>query len=324
MEIRKLQLIGGSSYMVSLPKEWVKDNRLKQGDEIYLQVEDSVITIYPRKFMEIQKIARVEIPELPSYDEKFLRRYIYALYIQGLDEISIRDKKLNARLVSKIGEIAKDLIGMEIIDAGDEHLKLKCLAGIDFDMFGVVKRLTQIIKSMLATLQDGIYKKDFSSFRDIKNFEDDADRLYLLAVRQEHKLVREFSSPAKWNELRLILGIRTVAKLLEEIADSLCDFSEYAKKTTTESLTKHLKSLENSFNLMCAAYFNSNTETAESAIRNLEALEEEFLKVEAGDLYYRLSLEALLRACRHMKSISEIAFNKSVRESIQDMQKQIL
>ena len=39
MEIRKLQLIGGSSYMISLPKSWIKANKLNQGDELILQVD---------------------------------------------------------------------------------------------------------------------------------------------------------------------------------------------------------------------------------------------------------------------------------------------
>lgn len=324
MEVRKLQLIGGSSYMVSLPKNWVKVNELKQGDDIYLQVEDSVITLYPKSFREFSRITSVQIDRIQRLDEKFLRRYIYALYLQGIDEIVISDEKINARAVSKIGEIVKDLIGMEIIDASEGKVVLKCLTSTDFDVYGVVRRMTQIIQSMITTVIEGIENKDREALRDIENLEKDSDRLYLLAVRQEHRLVREFSSPTKWNELRLILGIRTVAKLLEEISDSLYNFSTYATEmeyTELKNVKKYFEMLNQAFEKLCKAYFNSNVSLSEESIEELEKLEETFLSNMKGSVYYRLALETLLSACRHMKSIGEIAFNKSVRESLREMRK---
>ncbi|KUJ93887.1 MAG: hypothetical protein XD40_0921 [Archaeoglobus fulgidus] len=324
MEVRKLQLIGGSSYMVSLPKNWVKENQLRQGDDIYLQVEDSVITLYPKSFREFSRITSVQIDKLLRLDEKFVRRFIYALYLQGIDEIVISDDRINARMVSRIGEIVKDLIGMEIIDATEGKVVLKCLTSTDFDVYGVVRRMSQIIQSMIATIMEGIEKGDREALKDIENLEKDSDRLYLLAVRQEHRLVREFSSPSKWNELRLILGIRTVAKLIEEIADSLYNFSTYAVEMTPEELRKvrvYFERLGKIFDSLAKAYFNSDVELSEETIEELEELEELLLSNMDGGVYYRLAVETILRACRHMKSIGEIAFNKSVRESLREMKK---
>ena len=35
-ETRKLQYTGGSSYIVSLPKKWIQDLGLKQGDHVHI------------------------------------------------------------------------------------------------------------------------------------------------------------------------------------------------------------------------------------------------------------------------------------------------
>ncbi|MCS7144389.1 MAG: phosphate uptake regulator PhoU [Archaeoglobaceae archaeon] len=319
METRKLQLIGGSSYMVSLPKEWVKANELGQGDEIILEVEDKVITLYPKGFKDDLKVSRVEIENLQRYDEKFLRRFIYALYIQGIDEIVITDKNLNPRLIAKISEIVKSLIGIEIIDAS-EKVVLRCLTVTDFDVYGVVKRMTQIVLTMIHTILDAMAKNDLSALREIRNLEIDSDRLYLLAVRQEHRLIREFSSPARWNELRLILGIRTVAKLIEEILDNLENFSNYVaelrENKEKDILDKFLQQLFDAFEMTSKAYFNSDLELSEDSIQLLEKIEEEMIESIEGSSQYRLGLEALLSACRHIKSIGEIALNKSVRERL--------
>ena len=320
MEIRKLQLIGGSSYMVSLPKDWVRSNSLKQGDEIILQVENSVITLYPKRFVDEIKIAKVEIDKIPRLDEKFVRRYIYALYIQGIDEIVIKDKNINTRLISRISEIVKQLIGMEIIDASEGKVVLKCLATTDFDVYGVIKRMSQIVQVMLSTIEECISMNDYEGLREISGLEEDSDRLYLLAIRQEHRLVREYSSPSRWNELRLILGIRMVAKLIEEIADALNDFSCYIlkmeDKSRVSSLLKLVSDLKRAFNMVSRAYIVSDVELSEDSIELLEQIEEKILKRMEEDVYYRLALETILSACRHMKSIGEVALNKSVRESL--------
>lgn len=40
-ETRKIQFTGKSSYIVSLPKQWVMDLGLKQGDQIRMRRKDS-------------------------------------------------------------------------------------------------------------------------------------------------------------------------------------------------------------------------------------------------------------------------------------------
>jgi len=318
VETRKLQLIGGSSYMVSLPKDWVKANGLKQGDEIVLEIEDSVITLYPKGFKEDIKISKVEITDLRRYDEKFLKRFLYALYIQGIDEIVIKDKKVTPKLIAKISEIVKSIIGIEIIDTRDK-IVLRCLTITDFDVYGVVKRMGQIVQTIIESIIDAILKRDYSSLSELKNLEEDTDRLYLLAVRQEHRLVREFSSPAKWNELRLILGIRTVAKLIEEIIDNLEDFSKLLVKMNEDELElskQFLMEFNNAFELVSRAYFESNIELSEDSIQLLEDLENRIIdkmKTNPQMSVYLLSI------CRHIKSIGEIALNKSVRESLEEI-----
>jgi phosphate uptake regulator len=318
IETRKLQLIGGSSYMVSLPKDWVKANGLKQGDEIVLEIEDSVITLYPKGFKEDIKISKVEITDLKRYDEKFLKRFLYALYIQGIDEIVIKDKKVTPKLIAKISEIVKSIIGIEIIDTRDK-IVLRCLTITDFDVYGVVKRMSQIVQTIIETIIDAIVKRDYSFLSELKNLEEDTDRLYLLAVRQEHRLVREFSSPAKWNELRLILGIRTVAKLIEEIIDNLEDFSKLLAKMNEVELElskQFLMELNNAFELVSKAYFESNIELSEDSIQLLEDLENRIIdKMKTSP---QMSIY-LLSICRHIKSIGEIALNKSVRESLEEI-----
>ncbi len=322
MDVRKLQLIGGSSYMVSLPKEWIRIHKLNQGDEVILHVDENYIRLFPKKYSESERIARAVVEKIPRHDEKFITRFVYALYIQGLDEITIKDKLLSPKFVSKLSEVVRSLIGMEVIDVSDTQVVLKCLATSDFDVSGVLKRMAQIINGMIESIEDDLRLESFGGVDEISKLEEDSDRLYLLAVRQEHRLVKELSSPSKWNELRFVLGIRMVAKLLEEIADSLRDLAIYSAKILQKDLKNELITLLSEinviFNNVFKAYSSSDVELSDDVIKRVESLEQRILKVieQGDDLHYRLALEAMMNVCRHVKSIGEVAFNRSVRESL--------
>ncbi len=56
-ETRKIQFTGKSSYIVSLPKQWVLELGLKQGDQIRMvRKGSSTLELYPPKFeSRIQK-----------------------------------------------------------------------------------------------------------------------------------------------------------------------------------------------------------------------------------------------------------------------------
>lgn len=47
-EVRKLQVTGGSTYVLSLPKKWVTQNKLKKGSSLLIREEENgVLSILP-------------------------------------------------------------------------------------------------------------------------------------------------------------------------------------------------------------------------------------------------------------------------------------
>ncbi len=320
MDVRKLQFIGGSSYMVSLPKNWIKHNELDQGDEIVLTVENDCILIVPKKVSESGKIIKGMVKDLAQYDEQFLRRFIYAIYIQGLDEIIIEDKNITPRILTKISEIVRSMIGIEIIDAQHGKIILRCMNTPDFDFSGVLKRMYQIIESMLDGIIEGFRSEDLNALNEIAYFEVDLDRLYLLALREQHRRIKELSISVKWNDLRMILGARLVTKLIEEIADSLRDFAIYARNISdnsdTEVLIRLLGEIKISFKEMLKAYNEADLKASERVIKETEKVLYELFNLVSGshDINYRMALETLKEVCKNIKSIGEVAFNRSVRE----------
>ena len=61
---RKIQCTGRSSYIISLPKEWVSTTKLEKGSELAFKVqEDSSLLLVPRKILEKREVAKSTLKE---------------------------------------------------------------------------------------------------------------------------------------------------------------------------------------------------------------------------------------------------------------------
>lgn len=93
VELRKLQMTGGASYTVSLPKGWVKEQSLKVGDVVAVMPRsDSSLTIIPHQKVSSghNKGAEVTISPLKEQDKEQVLRNILAQYLAEYDIIRIR------------------------------------------------------------------------------------------------------------------------------------------------------------------------------------------------------------------------------------------
>ena len=83
-ETRKIQFTGKSSYIVSLPKQWVMDLGLKQGDQIRIVRKDSsTLEIYPPKFEARSQKKEDATIEIDSEETFAIVRKIISLYFLG-------------------------------------------------------------------------------------------------------------------------------------------------------------------------------------------------------------------------------------------------
>src|SRR5690349_25143016 len=93
-ETRKLQYTGGSSYIVSLPKKWIQDLGLKQGDHVVIHRQgNSVLQLAPasKRMTREQKEATIEVTK--DNNPYFIARKLIALYFLGFNVINIVPKE---------------------------------------------------------------------------------------------------------------------------------------------------------------------------------------------------------------------------------------
>jgi len=151
---RKIQVMSGSTYMVSLPKEWARLHNLKQHDEVVMEVlPDLSLKITP-------------IQSRRSYEKSYVfyltgvRKYdiiqLVSAYLAGYDEVKVNCGRCPVEYGRGIvRELVSKTIGLEIIETSQFEYVVKNVAG-DFSISvdEIVLRVFRILKMMLQDLAD--------------------------------------------------------------------------------------------------------------------------------------------------------------------------
>ncbi|MEM3587290.1 MAG: AbrB/MazE/SpoVT family DNA-binding domain-containing protein, partial [Candidatus Jordarchaeaceae archaeon] len=80
-EIRKIQLTGKSTYIVSLPKSWVTRMKLNAGDQIAISESNSSLILTPKGLIKPDKQTEAAIKISQKDKPETIMRKIIALYL---------------------------------------------------------------------------------------------------------------------------------------------------------------------------------------------------------------------------------------------------
>ncbi|HIE18945.1 TPA: phosphate uptake regulator PhoU [Candidatus Bathyarchaeota archaeon] len=235
---RKIQLTGRGSYIISLPKRWIRELRLGKGEQIAFKVqEDSSLLLLPRRILEGRKEA--EQPRLKEYkisvssadDPQSVCRKIISLYVVSANLIRIRfkdDKTLSEHKTAINSLIKNMLLGSEIIDETSNEITIQVL--IDHPEFPVEKAIRRMAILALSANKDAILaleSMDEKRINGVAETRNDVNRLNLYVIRQlkyglEKNLFKELGFKTK----KEFLGYRIVANDIRSIANNAMNLAK--------------------------------------------------------------------------------------------------
>ena len=96
VENRKLQVTGGSTYIVSLPGRWVRENGMEKGSSVSISEEFNILKIRPENYVEKEVARTIELGE-------DLRNIVKPV------ENSLSPSQKNALIKSKISDLRKEI-----------------------------------------------------------------------------------------------------------------------------------------------------------------------------------------------------------------------
>jgi phosphate uptake regulator len=219
MQIRKIQLTGGSSYAITLPKEWVEAARLKAGDVIALGNQpDGSLAIYAGAASE-RAPSRLEITaDLEEPDITF--RNIVAAYLMGYDVIVLRNRKgLSPETKRAVRQAAKRIIGLEVVEEDPNSMSLQdFLDPREFHIEKGVRRMDALLRTMQ---EDSLAVfKGSEPFENLEERDDEVDRLYWMVNKQFHAVLRDRRYAQKMDlNASQALNYLLVARVIERTAD---------------------------------------------------------------------------------------------------------
>ena len=247
-QVRRLQITGGSTYTVSLPKTWIDELQLKKNSSITLVKNlNGSITL----FQEEQNKKSKAIAIIGKSDSKeSIRRKIIAMYLSGYKTIEIKTKGIEISSTHRgtIRDLVRTtLMGTEIIEASSEKMVLQVLtqlAQLSFDV--ALKRMYTTATNMHQESIEALKESDLEHAEEVIKMDDEVDRFSLYLLRNlnlslENVQVLLDSGLEKPSDC---LGYRTVVKCVERIADHAGLIAKKIKYLDSPIDEKILKEIE--------------------------------------------------------------------------------
>ena len=334
IQLRKVQLTGGSTYIISLPKEWASDVGIKPGD--YIQVipqPDQTLLLVPGERVEEKSEALIDAVSAKS-PEEVVREFI-ACYLTGYDVIRLRFGKRVDEYKARLKDVMRSkLIGLETIEESTNQMVVKCFLGyMDFPIKDALRRIHSMTLSMCLDAIRSLKNRDKSLAKDVVQRDDEIDRLYLFMVRglklavQNRIVMRQMGLMSP----RECLGYRLIVKSIERIADHAARVAgiilSLDLSRIDSGLVKDISSIaEKSYAIYQDAVnslYNLDIKQANDSIMRVEeltGLEEDLaerifkLRLDVETITgLRLILDSLKRIAEYAADIAEIVINLAIK-----------
>jgi len=230
LEYRKIQRVGKGSFILTLPREWVKEVGLDKGDHIGVMVQDDQsLLLIPREILDkkereerAQREFRIHVGA--ESDIESVCRMIRSLYVVSADLIRICFKsKVPPEYKTAIRHLCKNLLlGSEIIHETDNEITLRILIDHpDFPVDQAIRRMAILALSANREAISALRERDRHTIEIISETCNDVERLNLYVIRQlKYYLERKDPKALGFRSPKEFLGYRIIANVIKEIADN--------------------------------------------------------------------------------------------------------
>ncbi|MBU2640130.1 MAG: AbrB/MazE/SpoVT family DNA-binding domain-containing protein [Nanoarchaeota archaeon] len=315
MHKRKIQLIAGTTYTISLPKEWVRKNNLKEKNEILIhEKNDRTLVISPHS-IEGKKLNEISL-NIDEYASN-IDQVLFAVYYLGIENITLFSKKEITKDVKvKIRKTITHMSGTEIGYEDKQKITIKVLLDKSkVDITQVFYRISLIIESSISNILEQL------DINEIRINENEIDRLYhLIAKIVSLSLIdSNILYSSKIRNVSLIPAYFLIGKKLENIGDNINHLSEYLHKSKInfENKKEILNFIKIELNKSIIYFMSKPSKTFEKInVDNLRIINNSISKLK--DRTIQNYLEDIIRYVVDIEEeIVNISFyNKLIRDNI--------
>ena len=330
LEGRKLQLAGGSTYLVSLPKRWVLDAGLKAGDTLFVDSELDGSVSVRHKREERPPLRKKVFEEKGEEAREHLLRKLIGAYISGFGLIEVHFGADRGPFVRRAArDFCRLVIGPEVIEENRNTLVIQDLSDpSELSAEKCLRRMHLIIRAMLEDSVLALQTRNGTLAHDVTQRSQDVDRLYWM-VAKRYLTPGQLPSNADGQGIGSILVHGLVAKVLERVGyhgvriagayDILCEKKALEPKLAADLVTAKSSAvaiLDRAFHALMAGDIEEANEAIDSRPNHQKLIDELFHKVATrkGEELLALGVvvDSLGRIAGYASDVAEQAINLAV------------
>lgn len=341
-EMRKLQLTGGSTFIVSLPKEWVEQMGLEKGSLVSIvKGDDLSLRIRPKAVEKGERQRRAIIGVSRGDEPNSVVRRVVSAYLVGYNIIQVTDPEDRIESAQRLAIkdfTRRKLVGTEILSDLPDELTLQVLLSYaELSVKDALRRMGIIAASMHREALLAVGVDDSTLAREVIAMDDEVDRFSLYIIRllkvavSDSLVLREsgLRSP------RECLGYRLITKSVERMADHAVNIATNSLALTMSELNEEVlgelgmlsEAALEVFEASVEALFDDDYSAADGALgraeelRGLEAgaIQKVIKHSPQGDVAaLRLIIESIMRTAEYGADIAEIVMNMTIGGEIRE------
>jgi phosphate uptake regulator len=325
----------GTSFVISIPKPWLRRNTLEKGDYVFLETSrDGLLLVHPTSATKKKKWDIHLNIKADETEDSIIRRVIGS-YLNGYNTIKLTSEKIFTESQQKAIREIVSLLYMMILGSDSRSITLQTLVDeAKTSIISGIERMHLITFSMLRDVLTSMEEWDEALAKSILSLENDVDQLrfYLLRLIRlaaiDPSIGKQLSiSPLDSLDYQtLVHRIERIADHTVRIADSMITIHETGSKIS-ESIMKKLKNVTkislDAYDEAVKGFTQKKISKTNEIINNERNIEEVLSRTILNlfeehenhtSLYHQITIwESIIKIAHNTADIAELTINKTSR-----------
>ncbi|MDP3733713.1 MAG: phosphate uptake regulator PhoU [Nanoarchaeota archaeon] len=179
MEYRKLISFGKNSFVVSLPKSWIRQNKMQKGDLIHIADSGSDL-ILSKKESEEKKLEKTKVILVDGKPLTQIEKEINSAYILNYRTIILKGEEVRGN-IRTFQNFFQNLIALEVMEQTPTTLVAKDFLHMDkVSADELIRKMDIVTRTML---KESCTNFSEENYKGINERDKDVNRLYFLLYR---------------------------------------------------------------------------------------------------------------------------------------------
>ncbi|WP_363466701.1 PhoU domain-containing protein [Halogeometricum borinquense] len=333
METRKVQLSGGTTYTISLPKQWATEQGISPGSTLYLHPDADGTLLIEAGTHQDREDRQVRM-DVSSYDTDMLAQAVEAMYLVGIDELVLVDRNgYDDDHFETAMDLCADLSGLQLMETSEKKLVFQNI--IDSSSISIRKstlRMKLIVLAMHRDAVEAVVNNDTALAARITTRDSEVDKLFCLVTRQFERAIDDLQTVEALGTTRHeLFEYYHTARQFERVADHATKMASlamehggsFADETTDEFARvadESRRIVERAADIVLS---DVNVTTAFDILSDASALDDEVNEIDKR-LYERadadaaftfgLLLDSVRRTAAYGRNIAEMGIQQCVKQ----------